>query len=205
MLDFDAYPEEEASTHRLLDSLRAGDRSAEERLFSIHRERLLFALRARLPPAARPLVDHEELVQETLLAALRGVERFEWRGQGAFLAWLVQIALHKLQDEDRRRAHRPALLSIEADGERGVPAEPLLVDRNKTPSEFVASVEERELVLRALDKLSDSDRDLLVRRKVLGQSYHTIAQDLGMEEGAARMRAHRALLRMSVGFEDRRS
>jgi RNA polymerase sigma factor (sigma-70 family) len=203
MFDSQSRLEDEASTRGLLGRLREGDRSAGERLFAMHRKRLLFALRARLPRAARPLLDHEELVQESLFAALRSVGRFEWRGQGAFLAWLVQIALHKLQDEERLRAGRPALLSMEASGERGASSSSRFVDGDQTPSESAASAEERELLMRALDELSDSDRDLVVRRKVLDQSYHTIAQDLEIEVGTARMRVRRALLKMSLGLEDR--
>ncbi len=195
---------EEQSTHGLLLRLREGDRSAADTLFRIHRRRLLRALRARLSPEARPLIEREELVQETFSRALSSLDRFEWRGQGAFLAWLLEIARRTLQDEIRREqcnpVNRALHVGLDADDSLDVP---LPADNAGTPSSLLARAEELEFLDRALDHLEDADRDLVIRRKILEQDYESLAVDLRMTEGAVRMRLSRAMMEMSRWAQER--
>src|SRR5687767_7751011 len=107
MTKTDSWREAQQSTRGLLGRIRAGDRRALELLFTVHRERLSRALRMRLAPHGQATIDLEELIQETLLVACIRLESFVWRGEGAFLAWIVQIAMHKATDEARRRGARP--------------------------------------------------------------------------------------------------
>lgn len=185
--------EEEQSTLGLLERMRSGDRAAGEALFRQHRTRLLRALRARIAPEARFLVEREELVQETLFKALSSLDRFRWRGQGAFLAWLLQIATHKLQDLLRREAGGPIERLDAASAERIAD----LASDSGTPSAAAARTEQMELLELALDRLPEVERDAIVRRKILGQDYASLADDLGLSEGAARMRVSRAMAELS--------
>ena len=116
-------PQDELYTYGLLQRMHAGDAAATELLFQVHRERLRRALRAHLAPESRALIDREDVLQETVLRALRRIERFEWRGKGAFLAWLVRIALNVLCDETKRAARfRPEPFAREAQGDADEPA-----------------------------------------------------------------------------------
>jgi RNA polymerase sigma-70 factor (ECF subfamily) len=185
--------EEEQSTLGLIQRMRAGDRAAGEALFRLHRARLLRALRARLAAEARRLVEDEELVQETFRKALLAIDRFHWRGQGAFLAWLLQIATHTLQDLLRREGAGPLERPDDARAER-------IAEQARdsgTPSAAAARSEELLLLDRALDHLPEDEREAVIRRKILGQDYPSMAQDLGLSEGAARMRVSRAMIEMT--------
>jgi RNA polymerase sigma-70 factor (ECF subfamily) len=51
--------------------------------------------------------DIDDLTQEVLLVVFREVGRFEWRGQGAFRAWLRTILVHRIHNYFRARRHRP--------------------------------------------------------------------------------------------------
>src|SRR4051812_39155849 len=51
----------------------------------------------------------EDVVQETLLAAVQGQERF--RGDSAVLTWLTGILKHKIVDWQRRESRNPARTS----------------------------------------------------------------------------------------------
>lgn len=192
---FDEEPsiEEQRSTLGLLERMRAGDRAAAEALFRQHRVRLLHALRARLGPRLRFVVEREELVQETFEKALLALDRFQWRGQGAFLAWLLQIATRTLQDHARQAGAGPL---VRVDDRRAQRLDELAQD-SATPGTAAARAEELVLLERALDELQEPERDALVRRKILGQDYRTLAQDLGLTEGAARMRVSRAMLELT--------
>lgn len=193
MFDEEPSVESEQSTLGLLERMRAGDRAAGEALFRRHRTKLLCALRARLAPEARCVVEREDLVQETFREALLSIDRFRWRGEGAFLAWLLQIATHTLQDLVRREAAAP-LERVE--GSRGTRIAEALRD-SATPSAAVVRAEEVALLERALEGLPEGERDALIRRKLLGQDYASLAHDLGLSEGAARMRVSRAMVGMT--------
>jgi RNA polymerase sigma-70 factor (ECF subfamily) len=190
-------PEESQSTFGLLVKLRSGNREAANLLFAQHGQRLKRALRARLSPGVRRRLDIDEVVQETFLKALEALDGFEWRNQGAFLGWLLQIALHRSQDLLRNQERTPSMQSLSTDpGEESGLAGRISDDHN-TPSEVLSRADDLSLLERALEQLGDSDRDLVVRRALLGQDYASLAEELGITEGAVRMRMSRAVYEMS--------
>ena len=64
-------------------------------------------LRAWMTRAGVPASDVDDLVQEVLLVVFRKVGGFEWRGQGAFRAWLRTILAHRVRDYFRKQKHQP--------------------------------------------------------------------------------------------------
>jgi RNA polymerase sigma-70 factor (ECF subfamily) len=54
-----------------------------------------------------PASDVEDLVQEVLLVVIRKVGGFEWRGKGAFRAWLRTILANKMGDYFSKQKHLP--------------------------------------------------------------------------------------------------
>jgi len=89
----------------LLSRARAGDQDAFGELVEPHRRELqvhCYRILGSVP-------DAEDMVQETLLAAWRGLERFE--GRASVRAWLYRIAtnrcLNALRDSGRRQPPQP--------------------------------------------------------------------------------------------------
>ncbi len=64
-------------------------------------------LRAWVARAGVPASDVDELVQEVLLVVWREIAKFEWRGQGAFRAWLRTILANRVRDYFRGQEYRP--------------------------------------------------------------------------------------------------
>ena len=97
------------ATAVLLERVRAGDRGA----IDILAARYLPALRrwasGRLPRWARDLRDTDDLVQDTLIAALRHLDTFEVRTDGALHAYLRTSISNRIRDEVRRVGRRPLL------------------------------------------------------------------------------------------------
>lgn len=93
MKDVPDMPLDLQSTIELLEQARDGDNDAVEQLF----ERLYPGLRrwarGRLPTFARELCDTQDIVQDTVLNALRRLDQFEMRHPGALLAYLRQAVL----------------------------------------------------------------------------------------------------------------
>src|SRR5262249_43784125 len=111
--DDGATPPLETTTD-LLSRVRAGDERARETLIA----RILPPLRRwahqRLPRGARDLHDTDDLVQMTVLRALRRLDDFESRGPGALLGYVRQVLLNAIRDELRRIARRPLRTGVDA-------------------------------------------------------------------------------------------
>jgi RNA polymerase sigma-70 factor (TIGR02960 family) len=88
-------------TDRILARARAGDEHAFRELTDPYRRELQLHC-YRLVGSVQ---DAEDLVQETLLAAWRGLERFE--GRSSVRAWLYRIATNRCLNALRARGRRP--------------------------------------------------------------------------------------------------
>ncbi len=197
--------ENERYTYGLLERLKGGDREAADELFSFHREPLRRAIRAHLPREFRFVVDEEETLQATLCRALERLGRFEWRGKGAFLAWLVGIAVNLLREEAARaaaaRKQGPPGASSAGDGQRAL--DNLTERDSRSPSRVAERLEDWRLLEDALDQLDEQERAVLVRHKILEQGYRTLAEDLGITERVARARVTRAMNKLARWIEKR--
>jgi RNA polymerase sigma-70 factor (ECF subfamily) len=65
--------------------------------------------------AGVPASDVDDLVQEVLSVVARRIAGFEWRGRGAFRAWLRMILVNEVRRYFRDRKYQPI-----ATGERGI-------------------------------------------------------------------------------------
>ena len=90
----------------LLQRARTGDRDAFAALVEPHRGELQVHCYRMLGS----LQDAEDLVQETLLAAWRGLDGFQQRA--SLRAWLYKIATNRCLNAIRERRRRPAVEEI---------------------------------------------------------------------------------------------
>jgi RNA polymerase sigma-70 factor (TIGR02960 family) len=88
-------------TEQTLTRARAGDEDAFRELTDLYRRELQLHI-YRIVGSAQ---DAEDLLQETLLAAWRGLERFE--GRASVRAWLYRIATNRSLDALRATRRRP--------------------------------------------------------------------------------------------------
>src|SRR5262245_32467090 len=100
----------------LLERARAGDSTALNDLLARYVPRLERWPSGRLPGWARDLCDTHDLVQDTLIRAFKGLDRFEPRGDGAIGAYLRQAVLNRLRDEIRRVKRQPERAAELPDG-----------------------------------------------------------------------------------------
>jgi RNA polymerase sigma factor (sigma-70 family) len=176
------------TTTRLLARAQAGDADALNDLFRRHVPLLSRWARGRLPGWARDGADTHDLVQETVLQTFRNMRGFEPRGKGALLAYLRQALLNRVRNEIRRVSRRPTIEQLD---ERA-PA------HESSPLQLAIRQQQRERYERALSRLKDSDRELIVARLELGMTYEEMAEALGKPSwNAARMAVVRALIRLA--------
>lgn len=186
-------PEPLENTASLLVRVRRGDGAARERLFARYLPVLRRWAHHRLPRSARDLRDTDDLVQDTLLSALRRLDDFEHRGEGAFLAYLRQILLNAVRDGLRRAAVRPRQTTID----------------DQLPDPAPSALEEtigRDLVARferALATLEPEAREAVILRVEFRFSHQQIADALGKASAnTARMTVARALVALSKEMHD---
>ena len=98
------------STFDLLARAWQGDDRALVPLFARYLPRLRRWASGRLPRWARDGGDTQDLVQETLIAVFKQVDRFEPRREGAFQAYLRQAVMNRIRNAVRDRSRRPAIL-----------------------------------------------------------------------------------------------
>lgn len=176
------------ATGHLLKRAKAGDREALELLFARHASTLRRWASGRLPRWARDVADTQDLVQDVVLQVFKRMDAFEPRGDGALQAYLRQAVMNRIRNELRRKGRRPSFedLEDEAPGDR------------TSPLEAAIRQEQLDRYDRALSRLSEQDRDLIVARAEVGLTYEEIAGALGKPSwNAARMATARALLRLA--------
>lgn len=176
------------STFDLVERAKAGDQDAVNSLFARHLPSLRRWASGRLPGWTRDLLDTDDLVQETVMRAVKRLNAFESRHQGALQAYLRQAIVNRIRDEVRRSARSPT--SVELDENES--------DRAASPLETAIGREAVERYEAALGRLRPEEREAIVARVEMDCSYQDVAEALGKPSAdAARMAVSRALLRLA--------
>jgi RNA polymerase sigma factor (sigma-70 family) len=182
------------STATLLVQAREGSDEARDRLVRRYLPILRRWARGRLPGYAREAVDTDDLVQVTLIRALGGLDRFEPRREGAFLAYLRSILLNALRDEIRRAVVRPGRAELGEDLAAAVPS----------PVEEVIGKERLAAYEAALASLEERQQEAVILRLELGFSHQQVAEAIGCASpDAARMVVSRAVARLAENIDAR--
>jgi len=172
----------------LLDRARGGDPRALDALLtkvapSVHK----FGLKL-----CRDDDSAQEVLQETLLAATRGLASF--RGDSTLSTWLYMVAKSVCIKQRRRSKFAPAALEpLDAANDAAVSATGSTSDR---PDQSFERAELGEHLERAIAALEPMYRDVLVLRDVEGLAASEVAEALGLSIDAVKSRLHRARTRV---------
>ena len=178
------------ATATLLLHIKQGDEQAIDRLYRRYQDRVLTAVRYRLGRKLRQKVESADVVQDVLLGALKKVQSFEFRTEGAFLHYLNRLVENRIRDEARHwdagkreigKEHQLLGKRSDADGN------PLTLqdDHCPTPSSIVSAKEDYTKLELAMDQLGAFNpeyRELIVAAKLEGMSYAEIAEESGKVE-----------------------
>jgi len=188
MANRDTVPEKPLETTiSLLARAKSGDQAALEQLVERSLPPLRRWARGRLPAWARDLAETQDLVQDAVMRTLPRLKSFEAAHPGALQAFLRQAVANHIIDEIRKAKRR------------GLPAEITdeHADDSPSPLEQAIGLEGFQRYEAALQRLKTMDRDAIVARIELQQSYEEVALALGKPNAnAARMAVTRALARL---------
>jgi len=83
----------------LVDRAQAGDITALNELFGRYHDLMVNVARRKLGAKLRAKEEADDLAQTTFREATRDFQRYEYRGEGSLLRWLVQILRNKIRDK----------------------------------------------------------------------------------------------------------
>lgn len=180
------------SSFGLVQRAKAGDAAALDRLILRYLPRLRRWTRRRLPIWARDLAETEDLVQETLINAVRNLPRFEMRDELSLRSYMKRAARNRVRDEIKRAVRHPAPDSLPADACSSLPS----------PAEQAISREDLWRCRVALARLRESDRRLILLSMSGEHSSRALAAQTGRSSSdAARLALTRALQRLAREME----
>lgn len=177
-----------------IQAARHGDLEAFDRLVARHQNRVYTLCRYVVGDAD----DAADAAQETFVRAFRFLPKF--RGDAAFSTWLGHIATNVARDfaVKRGKAPRPfSSLQNEDESEWETPSTEI------SPAESLLKTERRRAVRRALSRIPEHFRVVLVLYDLQGHSYEECAAQLQLPLGTVKSRLSRArgALRESLGAD----
>lgn len=192
----------------LLAKLRGGDETAFRVLVRRHQRSMVSVAQTFV----RSRSTAEEVVQDTWLALIEGLDAFE--GRSSLKNWLFAILVNKA----RRRGAREGRVVLVADFEREAgDAEPVVDPArfdaagawsalpsawdDMTPERIVAGRQLLFHVQEAIDRLPPVQRSVLVMREVEHLDAAEVSSLLGVSDGNQRVLLHRARARVRDHLE----
>jgi RNA polymerase sigma-70 factor (ECF subfamily) len=195
----------------LIAAAANGDRAALNELLLAHFDRLQDFLSQRMPARLYDVLSVDDVVQETLVRAIRGIAQFQPCDSRSFEAWLETIARHTLQS--LTTAH--AAQKRGGNFQRRLPKQPpasslanvmdLLRDDGVTASGAAAAKEAIDAVQVGIACLPAEQQEAVRLRYLRGQTVSETADALGRSPAAVRGLLHRAKvqLRAALGRSSR--
>jgi RNA polymerase sigma-70 factor (ECF subfamily) len=169
----------------LLERCRQGDELAWE-AFVRQYQRRLYSLATCYATDAD---DARDLAQDIFVRLYR--TRKQWTEAGVFVPWMIRVARNVCLDRVRARKARPPASDI--------PAEDLadLAATSGNPDEDYGVATRRRLFYRALGKLTDISREVILLKDIQGLQIEEIASMLHIPLGTVKSRSNRARLELA--------
>ena len=170
---------------QLLDRCRQGDELAWEALVRAYQGRV-FGLALHY---VRNTEEARDLAQEVFVKIYDKIGMF--RGHETFLAWMLRLARNLCIDHLRRARSRPPITDVPTqDG-------PELPDGGPTPEEAWAADSRKRLVHRALGRLSEQYREIILLKDIQGLKLEEVASLLNLPIGTVKSRSSRARIALA--------
>jgi RNA polymerase sigma-70 factor, ECF subfamily len=195
----------DAGDARLVEGLRAREEAAFVELVRRYHASLLRVARIFTPSAAVA----EEVVQETYLAVLKGIDRFE--GRSSLKTWIFRILANTAKTRGQRESRSVPFSTLEnAEGSyepaveraRFAGAGHWASPPRAWPEEQLLSSETREVLAAAIERLPPAQRAVISLRDIEGWSSDEVRNALELSETNQRVLLHRARAKVRSALED---
>jgi len=158
----------------------------------------------------------EDVVQETWLAVLKGISRFE--GRASLKTWIFSILTNRAKTKGERERRSVAFSALESPEEEASEFEPAVDPRcfandgwwlpethphpwGGSPDAAYLAAELRECAQTAIDVLPPNQRQVIMFRDVEGWSSEEVCNVLGVSETNQRVLLHRARSKVRLALD----
>jgi RNA polymerase sigma-70 factor (ECF subfamily) len=180
--------------HAFVERLRAGDEAA----FADVVDRYDRQLRRLARTFVRTDALADDVVGETWLAVIKGLDRFEERS--SLKTWIFRILVNRARTRAVREARQVPFSSLE---DAGPAVDPSAFNPDGTwrspparPDTELLASELRGRLAEIVDQLPEQQRTVILLRDVAGMDGPEVADALGISEGNQRVILHRARTRV---------
>ena len=195
----------------LVAALRAGDEAAFRGLVTRHHAAMVRLARVSVSSQAVA----EEVVQDTWLAVIKGIDGFE--GRSSLKSWIFAILVNRARSRGVREQRIVPMSSLGGEGDDGPTVD---ADRFNPagrrwaghwcsppvpwegPSERLMAKETLAVVAEAIRRLPERQRAVVSLRDVEGWSSEEVCALLEISEGNQRVLLHRGRARVRAALED---
>lgn len=172
----EVIPQEDLSS--VVERAQQGDVEAFRSLFRAYRGQVTRILLRVLGPNE----ELEDVVQEVFVSVHRALPSF--RGDAKFTTWLYRVSVNVARMHLRKKKSRPRLV--------GLGAENYDVPTMNTPVDDINRQRRIEALYRAVDKLSEKKREVLVLHDFQGMATNDIADVISIPVATVRTRLFHA-------------
>jgi len=205
----------ELEERELCAALRRGDEAAFTRLVSLYHA----PLRRLALSYVRTAAVADEVVQETWLGVIRGLDSFE--GRSSLKTWIYRILTNTAKTRAERESRTVPLSAIapgEDEDEPAVDPSRFLDQQharwpghwaspparwNELPEEHLAGRETLDSLKNAIAALPPAQRQVIVLRDIEGWEADEVCELLNLSQANQRVLLHRARSRVRQALEDR--
>lgn len=193
---------------QVLAALRAGDEGAFRDLVEANHASMVRVALLYTPSRAVA----EEVVQDTWMAVIQGLLRFE--GRSSLKTWIFRILSNQARTRGERERRSVPFSSI-SDGPTGIEPHHFRPSSDRWPAHWVEApkpwsddvlerlegAETRAVVMNAVRLLPPNQRDVITLRDVEGWTAEEVCATLGISLGNQRVLLHRARTRVRAALD----
>lgn len=168
----------------LIKRAQKGDKDAYGQIYNIFYRRIFRFCKFNCPN----IQIAEDICQETFLKAWKSLPTFSTKG-GSLQAYLFKIARNSIIDHSRKKK----ILSLTNHEE---------IEVNAQLEEKIDKLDNVDKIQKALNKLKDIERQMIILRYFEDLSQIEVARVMGLREGNVRVKTHRVLRKLKEILEE---
>lgn len=203
-----SYLDELGDDKAVVAALRGGDETAFAALIDRYHATMLRVARGYVATKEAA----EDVVQETWLGVIRGIDGFETRS--SLKTWIFRILVNRAKTRGERESRTRPFSSLASDVDEPAVDPSRFIDSGRwrgfwsspptqhaIPEQHVLASEARDRVLRAVDSLPPNQQLVITLRDVQGLSAADVCDLLSISEANQRVLLHRARSKVRAVLE----
>lgn len=190
-------------TRELIARCNHGDTEAWEELYARYHGKIVSVVKRF---ARHGSDEAHDLVQEVFVHLMKALKTYDdTRSPEAYILEIARrVGIGRLRKESaaKRGGDNPGHVLLDAHDAGPEEGRAAIADPGRNQQEAMEKAQEKRLLRSALRLISEACRDLLRLRYEEGLSYKEIAAQMGVKEGALRVRAQRCLQALSAAYSE---